>query len=111
MNDDERRFWVVIIGAVVVKLILSPTVNWRTNTGQALIRAFMTGVPAVWAAYTFTDPVLALIGWDADQYRNMMAGLLALAGENLIRRILEFTGSDANLLRLLQLWFGGGPKK
>lgn len=105
--NEEKQFWVVIIGAVLVKLVLSPTVNWRTHTWQALIRAFMTGVPAVWVAYTFTDPVLALIGWDPVQYRNMMAGLLALAGENLIRRILEVTSTDAGIVKFLQWWFGG----
>lgn len=106
MDEREKGFWIAIIGAVVVKLILSPSVNWVKEPLKAFTRAALTVIPAVWGAYTFTDPIIAWLQWDPESYRNAVAGLLAIVGENLIRKILNVTNSDTILVDLFNLWRG-----
>lgn len=105
--ERDKGFIIAIIGAVVVKLILSPATDWAGNSlGRKLLRACLTGIPAIWVAWFFTDPALNFLGWDSTQYRNMMAAVLALAGENLVRKLLAVTASDSALLDLIKIFRG-----
>ena len=95
---EETRLWLAIIGAVVVKIVLSDKLT--------LVRSFATASAGIFAAWVFTDPLLAALGWEPDRYRIAVAAMLALTGENLLRRLLDFTGSDSMISDLLKMWRG-----
>lgn len=90
MNIDYR-FWIAIAGAAVFKLLTSP---WHSPT-----RAVMTVGAAVFAAWVFTDPVLHVMSWPVETYRNPVAALLALSGESFMRWVIMATPD-----KLIAVW-------
>lgn len=73
----DLKFWIAVAGAALFKLFTSP---WHSPT-----RAILTVAAAVFAAWVFTDPVLHIMSWPAETYRNPVAALLALMGESFMR--------------------------
>ncbi|MDO5706548.1 MAG: hypothetical protein Q4G49_15975 [Paracoccus sp. (in: a-proteobacteria)] len=84
--------------AVLVKLLLSPTLSPR--------RALGTASAAMLAAWVGTDPLCHLLGWEGEQMRTLSAALLALTGENIVRRILDLSDNPAQLKALWDIWRG-----
>jgi hypothetical protein len=95
---EEVRLWLAIIGAVAVKLVLSDKLT--------LARSFATSSAGIFAAWVFTDPLLNALGWEPDRYRIAVAALLALTGENILRRLLDFTNSESMIAEILKMWRG-----
>ena len=93
---DEVRLWLAILGAVAVKLLLSDRMT--------LFRSVATSAAGIFAAWVFTDPILNLIGWEPERYRIAAAAMLALTGENLLRRILDFSKSESMIADLIKVW-------
>ena len=52
---EEVRIWLAIIGAVVVKIILSDKLT--------LVRSTATASAGIFSAWVFTDPFLSVVGW------------------------------------------------
>lgn len=98
MNDT--RWWLTVIAAVAVKLLLSEIQTWR--------RAVASAAAALLMAVVFTDPLLAFLGpsWEPDRYRIAVAVVLALFGENLVRRLMDTTGSPTLITDLIRAWRG-----
>lgn len=95
---EELRLWLAIFGAVAVKLLLSDRLT--------IFRSIATSSAGIFAAWVFTDPALNALGWEPDRYRVAVAAMLALTGENILRRLLDFTSSETMLADLLKLWRG-----
>lgn len=95
---EEVRIWLAIIGAVVVKIILSDKLT--------VVRSTATASAGIFAAWVFTDPFLSVVGWEPDRYRIAVAAMLALTGENLLRRVLDFTSSESMIADLFKMWRG-----
>ncbi|RMC33757.1 hypothetical protein [Paracoccus alkanivorans] len=96
--SDELKFWIVIVGAAVVKLLITKT--------QSVIQAVTSMAAAIFMAWVFTDPILSWLEWPAESYRNAVAAVLALLGDTLIRRLLEISKSPTAVADILKL-FGG----
>lgn len=92
----EPRFWVAVLGATVLKLATS---RHDGSPRQMIFRAVATVAFAVFAAWVFTDPIIARMGWDPDTYKAPTAALLALSGEGFMRSLMKL-----NLERAVQLW-------
>lgn len=95
---EELRLWLAILGAVAVKLLLSDRMT--------LFRSFATSTAGIFAAWVFTDPLLNALGWEPNRYRIAVAAMLALTGENLLRRVLDFSKSESMIADLVKLWRG-----
>lgn len=91
MQFTDLKFWIAIAGAALFKLLTSP---WHSPT-----RAIMTVGAAVFAAWVFTDPVLHVMSWPPETYRNPVAALLALSGESFMRWVIMTTPD-----KLLSIW-------
>lgn len=93
MDNIDLKLWLAIVIPAIIRLMLSATL---TISG-----AILTLASAFCAAYFFTDPILTWFSLDPEDYRIGVAALLSLTGENIMRRILELTGSDDALKTLL----------
>lgn len=96
--SDDLRMLITVICAVLIKLIISETLS--------IIRAASTIGAAIFSAWVFTDPALHWFALDPERYRLAVAAILALLGENLIRRLLDLTGSDTAIANLIKAWRG-----
>lgn len=96
--SDEIKFWIVILGAAVVKMLITKT--------QSVFQAVTSMAAAIFMAWVFTDPVLSWLEWPAENYRNAVAAVLALLGDTLIRRLLEISKSPTAFADLLKLFRG-----
>ena len=92
IGGQDHEFWIAVIGAALFKVWTSK--NKHPNWWGAAI----TGGFAIFCPYVFTDPVLKLMGWD-DGYKTLIAALLTLTGEGLMRWIMTLTPEKA-----LALW-------
>lgn len=95
---EDIKVWGFIILTILAKLLLSPT--------QSLVRAAATATTAILAAQVMTQPTLHRLGLDPDVYLILIACLWALIGENIIRRVLDFTSSETAIKDILDLWRG-----
>lgn len=100
MRETGQVFgaWLAAALAVVVKLLLSPSLSLR--------RALGTAAAALLAAWVGTDPVCHILGWEGEQMRTLAAALLALTGENIVRRILDLSDNPAQIKALWDIWRG-----
>ena len=91
-GGQDHRFWIAVLGAAVFKVWTSKDkhANWW---GAALTGAF-----AVFCPYVFTDTILAIMGW-GDSYKIIVAALLTLTGEGIMRWIVNLTPEKA-----IQIW-------
>lgn len=99
MFHDIRWFLTVAAG-VAVKLLLTEVQSWR--------RAVASASAAFLMAIVFTDPLLAWLGpgWPPDRYQIAVGVVLALFGENVVRRLMDATGSPTLLTDMIKAWRG-----
>lgn len=98
MFGHDLSFWLAIIGAVVFRLLTSPS--------HSFLRAFAMILGAVFMAWAFTDPVLKWLVLNPDDYRVPVAALLALTGEGLLRSLVSITASPEKLLETFKSIMG-----
>ncbi|WP_422383290.1 hypothetical protein [Roseibium album] len=94
MNLFDPAFWIAVMGATFIKLALSTSLNF--------IKAAVTVASALIAAIFFTEPLLHYFGWEPDIYREAVAVLLALTGEEIARLLVN----PDKLLAWLKAWRG-----
>lgn len=87
----DLRFWIAIVGVTVFKLLTSQKQTWR--------QAFVTVLSAVLAAWLATDAVLAWMDWDVDTYKALVAALIALVSENMMRSLITL-----DLEKIIKIW-------
>ena len=95
---DDFKVWGVVTLTVIVKLLLSPS--------QSLVRAVATVSSSFLAAMVFTEPTLLWLGLDREYYLIMVACFWGLAGENVLRRILDVLEDKELIIRLIERWSG-----
>lgn len=90
-----------ILGAAIVKVILSERLGWRAVTGTIFV--------AVFAAWLLTPPVTEYFSI-SESYKTAVAALIALVGEQ-IARALVLISNDPDFLRdIVKSRLGGGRK-
>ncbi|MDA4845977.1 hypothetical protein [Hoeflea poritis] len=80
MLGHDLKFWIAVVGAIIVKLLLSKT--------QSVLKALATVVAALFFAWIFTDPMLHFMEWEPETYKAPLAALLALTSEGLLRSLM-----------------------
>ena len=85
----EGRFWAIVVGAALVKSVLSDRLGWKS--------VLVTFGTAFFSAYVFTDPVMHYFAL-AENYREIAAVAVALTGEQIMRAVILAT-SDAEFLK------------
>lgn len=91
LDGIDIWFWVTIALAIFIKILLSPV--------RSILRILITISVGVFAAAVFTGPVLLWFELPKD-YGYAIAGLLAVTGEEFVRRIITFVNETADLLKL-----------
>lgn len=95
---DDLKVWLFIGLTIFVKLIMSPSLK--------LTRAISTASAALLTCLSLTEPILNWSGLDPDIYLIPVVVILALTGENLVRRLLDAVESEDFLVNLINFWRG-----
>lgn len=93
---EDWRYWTAIVGAAVMKVMLSQTLSFK----QACV-TFILGIGAAWL---FTDPLLDWSGLNPDVYKTPTAAILALTGEQIVRRIIRYSQRPGDMKRDFTDW-------
>ncbi len=80
---EDWRYWTAIVGAAAMKVLLSQTLTFK--------QACLTFVMGIGAAWLFTDPLIDWAGLNPDVYKTPTAAILALTGEQIVRRIIRYS--------------------
>ena len=75
----DQQFWLAIIGAAIVKVLLSDKLGW--------LRALSTLFIAIFGAWLLTDFVMAKLGVGAD-HRHVVGAAVALTAEQIARAVM-----------------------
>lgn len=89
-------FWITVLGASVVKLLLSP---WH-----GVVPTLVSFAAAVFFAVVFTDPVLAYLNLNPEAYKIGAAAVVALTGEAIAKRVLGILADQNSTFSFIQLW-------
>ncbi len=81
----DGLFWLAIGGGVLVKLMFSE----RLTTRQVI----MTVCSGVFCAVFFAKPILDFLKLDGDHFEYAIVAVLALTGEHIVRRVVQFSKS------------------
>ena len=87
MDWQDLKLIAAIAGGVLVAAALSKAKSWAERLG-----AIGSGV---FFAIVFTDPVLHWLALDAEVYKFAVAGLLALTGDRIARRVSDFVDNGS----------------
>lgn len=103
MEKHDLAFWLAVAGATVVKLL--------TSQYGGPVKMIVTVLAAIFSAYFFTSPAMHLLGLDPGVYTTVMAAVMALTGEGLMRWAMKmvdtFPSDPSNLIELLKQWRNG----
>ena len=95
-DHHDLSFWVAILLAIIVKILTSPV--------QSVFRTITTMTAAIFAAWAFTDPVIHWTGAAPDVWTTPTAALLALTGENLVRKLIMWVDDPKQAFDLWKAW-------
>ena len=96
---DDINMLITIGAGLVVKVLLSTSM-----TAAKIIAASTAGVFVAWV---FTDPIIGWVGMDPLLYRVPLAALLALTGEQIVRRLIRYSDKPDELLADIIKFRGG----
>lgn len=88
--------WGTIILAITTKILLSPV--------RSIIRILTTITVGVFCAIVFTSPLLLWFELPKETYGYAVAGLLAVTGEELVRRVISVVNNPMEIMDLLTMW-------
>ena len=94
----EITFWLAVFGATIVKVLTSPY--------HSLKRSAIMVFVSVFCAWVFTDPVVYYLGLDAENHRNVIAALVCLTAEGVVRAIIQGSDNPQTLLEVFKKWKG-----
>ncbi len=95
----DFSFWVAVFGAILVKLV--------TSESHSIPKVLAAVVTALFAAWAFTNPLLNYLQLPAEDYKVLLAALLALTGEGLVRSLISITSSPDKIIDLWKSLRGG----
>lgn len=81
----DGLFWLALSGGILVKLMFSEKLTSR--------QVVMTVCSGVFCAVFFSKPILDFLKLDGVHFEHAVVGLLALTGEHLVRRLVQFSKS------------------
>ncbi len=87
------EIWAAVLVAVVVKL--------QTSNRLTLIGTISTVIVAVISSLTLHQPVTDMMGWETDAHV-IVAVIIALTAENLMKAIVEFTADKGKLKSIIK---------
>ncbi len=79
----DGLFWLALGGGVLVKLMFSEKLSTR--------QVIMTVCSGVFCAVFFSKPILVFLKLDGDHFEYAIVAVLALTGEHLVRRVVQFS--------------------
>lgn len=97
--EDGGRFWLVVVGAAFVKVLLSESLTVR--------QAFATFAVAIFSAWVGTDPIMNFSGI-GDGYKEIVAVTLGLTGEQLMRAVILISKDPEWIKSIIARRMGGG---
>ena len=95
MDNKPLEFWAAVLVAVLVKASTSNRLGWKAVTLSIFV--------ALGSAYAFTQPIAEMMGHN----ENIVAALVAITSEAVMRGIIQFTNKPDFLKSLIQFWRGG----
>lgn len=101
-NIGDLWFWIVAIGAAILKIALSPWAGYL-----AVLISFGAGL---FSAFVFADPVMAYFNLDQNIYRNLAIAVVVMTGEGVVRWLIYVSSKPSRIIDLIKLWRNGGGK-
>lgn len=102
IEKHDLAFWLAAGGATVVKIL--------TSEYGGPVRLFATVVAAIFSAYFFTPPAMHILGLDPEVYTTVIAAVMALTGEGLMRWAMRMADSlpsePSKIIELFRQWRG-----
>ncbi|MGK9084939.1 hypothetical protein KXR64_16685 [Brucella intermedia] len=92
----DISFWLAVFGAALFKLATSPRMTW--------LRSIISVFAALFAAWVFTKPVLALLELDGNTYTIPVAVLAGLTGEGLMKWSIFAANNPKEAIEFLKVW-------
>lgn len=83
LTGVDALFWLAVAAGIMVKLTFSELLTKR--------QVVMTFVAGVFCAVLFSRPTLDVLKLEGEYYAYAVAGLLALTGEHIVRRVVKFS--------------------
>jgi hypothetical protein len=99
IEKHDMAFWLSAAGATVIKIL--------TSQYGGPIRMAASVLAALFSAYFFTSPALHFLGLDPEVYTTLMAAVMALTGEGIMRFIISLSNNPEKVIDLFQLWRKG----
>tara|TARA_R110002049_G_scaffold308545_2_gene512867 strand:- start:2663 stop:2989 length:327 start_codon:yes stop_codon:yes gene_type:complete len=81
----DGLFWLALGGGVLVKLMFSEKLTTR--------QVIMTVCSGVFCAVFFAKPILDFLKLDGEHFEYAIVAVLALTGEHIVRRVVQFSKS------------------
>lgn len=81
----DALFWLALGGGVLVKLMFSEKLSTR--------QVIMTVCSGVFCAVFFSKPILDFLKLEGDHFEYAIVAVLALTGEHIVRRVVQFSKS------------------
>lgn len=97
INANQIGF--AIVGAAIVKVILSERLGWKAVTGTIFIAVFL--------AWLLTPPVTEYFSI-SESYKTAVAALIALVGEQIARAIVIMSNDPDFIRDIIRKRIGGG---
>lgn len=102
----DMTFWIVVLSATVLKMITSEK---STKEGWALIREKVVSfLGAVIPPFVATKGLASWLEVTDDQIILLIAVLLVIMGEGLVRWLVKASSEPTKFIDLLKAWRGGG---
>jgi hypothetical protein len=103
MEKHDLAFWLSVAGATMIKLL--------TSQYGGPLKVLLTVLAAVFSAYFFTIPAMHILGLDPEVYTTVMAAVMAVTGEGLMRWVMKFVDTlpydPGKLIDLIRRWRSG----
>lgn len=96
LDGLDLWFWATIVSAIFIKILLSPV--------RSILRILTTIAVGIFAAVVFTGPILMWFELPKETFGYAVAGLLAVTGEELVRRVISIANNPMEITDLLNIW-------
>lgn len=93
---EDWRYWATIVGAALLKVLMSSTLTF--------FQAVLSFALGVFTAWVFTEPFIDWVGLNPVVYMTPTAAILALTGEQIVRRIIRYANRPGDLHKDIKTW-------
>lgn len=93
---EDWRYYLAMVAAALFKVVLSKTLTFKQSAVS-----FALGVFSAWV---FTRPLIHWAGLDPEVYMVPTAAIIALTGEQIVRRIIRYSERPNDLKNDIKEW-------